>query len=159
MISVKTESKWKGQDKYDAFLKNMKGIKGSFVTIGFHDGAGSYADGTSVIQVALWNEFGTETIPERSFIRSTVYGHESQINSWREELISQIMEGKCTVRHALETIGFRLRELMKNKIGSNVPPPNSESTTEHKRREGVAPRTLVETGLMQRSVEFYVVMK
>lgn len=159
MIKAKVKVSEKGKAEWDKFRKEMAKIKGSHVTVGIHEGAGEYDDGVSVVQVALWNEFGTEHSPERSFIRSTLDGHIHDVNEWREDLLEKIMEGKITTQKALETIGFRLRELIKNKINSNVPPVNAPSTVAHKKREGVAPRTLVETGLMLRSIEFRVVLK
>lgn len=133
-------------------------LKESYVTVGVHEGAGEYEDGTLVAEVALWNEFGTETIPARSFIRSTLNENATQINAWRREVLAKVLKGEITVRRALETIGYRLRELVKNKINSNVPPPNAPSTVAKKKREGVAPRTLIETELLLRSIEYRVVM-
>lgn len=145
--------------EFEEFLKRMKHTSGSYVTIGVHEGAGDYESGVSVVQVALWNEFGTERIPERSFLRSVLYGNESLINSWRQKEIKEIMEKKTTPEKALSSIGFRIRELVKNKIGSDVPPPNAPSTLARKKRLGVAPRTLIESGLLQRSIDFKVVIK
>lgn len=138
--------------------KTLERIKGSYVTVGVHEDAGEYEDGTSVAEVALWNEFGTERIPERSFIRSTLHENMSRINGWRQDLLSDVIEDKITLEHALDVLGFRMRELVRAKINSNIPPPNAPSTVAHKRLEGVPPRTLVETGLLARSVEYKVVI-
>lgn len=158
MIRPKIKISEKGKDEWNRFRKEMGKVKGSHVTIGIHEGAGEYPDGVSVVQVGLWNEFGTETSPARSFIRSTIDEHMGDINRWRVELVKQVLAGKITVDKALETIGFRLRELVKNKINSNVPPPNAPSTIAAKRHAGVAPRTLVETTLLLRSIEYRVVI-
>jgi hypothetical protein len=154
---VKTTEKVSGG--YKKFAQQAKFLRGAYVTIGIHEDAGAYPDGTSVVQVALWDEFGTETSPERSFFRSTLDRKEGQINQWREEMIKKIVDGEMTVEKALETLGFRIREMIKNTIQSNVPPPNAPSTLDHKKREGVAPRTLMESTLLLRSVEYKVVLK
>lgn len=159
MFKPKIEIKEKNKDSEKKLKDVFQKMGKSFVTIGVHENAGQYEDGTSVVQVALWNEFGTEHIPERSFFRSTLDKHEDQINSWRKEAIEKIIDGKETPEHALESIGFKIRELIKNTILSNVPPPNADSTAAHKRAEGVPVRTLVETNLLLRSVEYHVVMK
>jgi hypothetical protein len=146
-------------EKLKKLKERLKGIKKAYVSIGVHEDAGEYEGGLEVFQVALWNEFGTETIPARSFFRSTLAEHEADINHWRADLLKEVIEGKITVQKALSTIGFRVRELIKNKINSNVPPENAPSTVAKKKAEGVAPRTLVETGLLLRSIEFKVVLE
>ena len=51
-------------------LKQRK-LDGMDVEIGLLDSAKPYPDGTSVIDVGMWNEFGTIHIPARSWLRST----------------------------------------------------------------------------------------
>jgi hypothetical protein len=159
MIKGNVTTKITGDKEYKAFFDKLKKVKNAFVTIGVHENAGQYSDGTSVFKVALWNEFGTETSPSRPFMRNVVYGKEDLINQWRLEVVKQILDGKMTVEKALETLGFRVKELVKNQINSNIPPPNAPSTVAHKRREGVAPRTLVESTLLLRSIEYRVVVQ
>ena len=74
----------KGGKKLDAFLKKAKGAKGvKEVEIGFYDTAryppvrtgkngGQKQEPHPVTLVAFWNEFGTETAPERPFFRIAV---------------------------------------------------------------------------------------
>lgn len=143
--------------RLERIRKEFAKARNAYATVGIHEDAGEYEDGTSVVQVALYNEFGTEHIPSRPFIRSAVLGKEATINAWRIEVIRRIMLGEISVRKALEILGFRLREMIRNNINANMPPPNAPSTAAHKVREGVAPRALVETGLLLRSVEFRVV--
>lgn len=138
------------------FLKRIRGKENAYVTIGVHEDAGAYPDGTSVVQVALWNEFGTDNMPERSFIRSTVDENRSKIEVWRLEMIENIMTKGWTVNKALEAMGFRIQVLIQNKIKSNVPPPNAESTLAGKRRDGVGSSTLIHSGLMLRSIGYRV---
>lgn len=153
-------------DQTPKFKEMLKKLQSAYVTIGIHENAGQYEDGTSVVNVALWNEFGTERIPERSFFRSALTENEGKINQWREEAISNIMEKGWTVKKALDMVGFRVQLLIQNKIKSNVPPPNAPSTIESKQRSGVSPKsgfkpgfesrtgTLIDSGLMLRSVTF-----
>jgi hypothetical protein len=165
MIKPKAETKVVKDDS-KKIRDAMKKLNGSYVTIGFHQDAGQYEDGTSVVSVALWNEFGTQHSPERSFFRSAINDNQTKINEWREEAIRNITEKGWTVKKALEMIGFRIQVLIQNKIKSNVPPPNAPSTIQAKQRAGVSPKsgfkkgfegrtgTLINTGLMLRSVTF-----
>jgi hypothetical protein len=42
------------------------------LTVGVHasEGASAEKDGATILEVAIWNEFGTNTIPARSFLRA-----------------------------------------------------------------------------------------
>lgn len=159
MIRPKVSVKEKGKSGWTKATKEIEKLKDAYVSVGLHEDAGAYDSGVSVVQVGLWNEFGTETAPERSFLRSTVDEHAADLNRWRAELLHKIMAGEETAEHALETLGFRVRELVRNKINSNVPPPNAPSTVAAKRHAGVPPRTLVNTTLLSRSIEYKVVVK
>ncbi len=63
MFSPKIEFQEKNSPEMVRLLKEFDQLKTAFVTIGFHEGAGSYDDGTEVVEVALWNEFGTKKVP------------------------------------------------------------------------------------------------
>lgn len=157
MLKAKATVTEKGTSHWEAFRKSIDQLKGAYVSVGITEN--EYEDGTSVILVALWNEFGIENIPSRPFIRSVMDGKIELINKWRKEVLGKILDGKMTVEKGLETLGFRIRELIKNQINSNMPPPNADSTAARKRAKGVAPRTLVESTLLLRSVEYKVVLQ
>jgi len=153
--TIKIDDGSKGQR--EALAKRLKGMRNASVTIGVHEDAGRYeGSDVSVVEVALWNEFGTKRIPERSFLRSALAGNEGLINQWRAGVISGIIEGSLTVEKGLETLGFRIAELVKNKIKSNVPPPLAESTARDKKARGVAPVTLIDSTLLLRSISYRV---
>jgi hypothetical protein len=68
----------KGGEKMNAFLDNLlKRVagdgKGPVTRVGFIDGA-TYPDGTSVAQVAAWNEYGNpgQNRPPRPFFRNMI---------------------------------------------------------------------------------------
>lgn len=156
------------KDESKKLLAIIQQTKGAYVTVGVHEDAGKYPEGPSVVEVALWNEFGTRTAPERSFFRSALDENEGKINEWREEAISNMLTKGWTVKQALEMMGFRLQTLIQNKIKSNVPPPNAPSTIIAKTRSGVLPKsglaggregqtsTLIDSGLMLRSITYKV---
>lgn len=143
--------------KLKRLKRELDRCKDAYVEVGIYDKAGEYEDGTSVIMVALWNEFGTESIPSRPFLRNAVLGEAAKINAWRVEVIRKIFHGQMTGRQALEALGFRVRELIRKSIRSDTPPPNAPATLARKRADGVPPRTLVHTQLLLRSVEYRVV--
>jgi hypothetical protein len=145
-------------DKSADLFKKISQIKKGFVTIGVHEGAGSYPEGgPTVMQVALWNEFGTEDgIPERSFFRSAIDDNREILNKYKDELLTNIFDKNWPVEKALKALGFRIQILVQNKIRSNIPPPNALSTLEMKKYEGQGQKTLVATGLLLRSITYKV---
>jgi hypothetical protein len=148
-----------GKEDAKKVRDRLKTLGKAYVTIGVHDDAGKYSEGNpppDVVEVALWMEYGTETIPERSFIRSTVDENVSKINQWREEAVRKIIFERLSVEKALESIGIKVQFLIQNKIKSNVPPPLAPSTKAAKQRKGVAPVTLIDTGLLLRSITYKV---
>lgn len=160
MIKMTTKTTEKGGEGFKRLQQMLHKYKAAYVTVGVHEDAGVYPDeGVSVVEVALWNEFGTRDIPERSFFRSAIDENDAKINAWREEAITNIIEKGWTIEKALEMMGLRLQLLIQNKIKSNVPPPNSEATLAAKKAAGVPANTLINSGLMLRSIAFRIVLK
>lgn len=166
MIKSHIKTTEKNNEKFKKFMDMIKRHKHAYVTIGIHEDAGRYSAGNaSVVEVALWQEFGTRTIPERSFIRSAIDDNVGKINSWREEMINNIVDKGWSVEQALDAIGVRIQILIQNKIKSNVPPPYGsgrkpndadriQELQDAKKARGHAPVTLIETSLMLRSVTY-----
>jgi hypothetical protein len=151
----------------DRLLKELPKLKRAYITVGIHSDAGKYDDDTEIVDVAIWQEFGTSTVPQRSFIRSALNENTDKINQWREEALVEIVEKGLTTRQALEKLGTKIKILIQNKIKSNIPPeygtgrkPNDSGTIqqlqEQKRRHGFPVRTLIATGAMLDSVDFKV---
>lgn len=159
MVKAKVSTKVIGKENLDRLRVLFKDLSKYYVTVGVHEDAGKYTEGKnppSVVEVALWNEFGTEHTPERSFFRSTLAEKSGLINQWRQEVIGNMITKGWTPAKALETLGFRLQILIQNKIKSNVPPKNAPSVIAHKQAEGLPTTTLMETQLLLRSVTFKV---
>lgn len=172
--SVKIEER--GKAEWERYVSRFKKVNQAYVTVGFHEGAGHYPGPNAplVVEVALWNEFGTVNAPSRPFMAIAIDSHTAQINRWREEAIAKILDEGWTPRKALEMLGFRIQVLIQNQIKSNTPPPNAPSTVKAKRASGVLPRqfkkgvdnkgrpysdrtkTLIDSGLMLRSVTYKV---
>lgn len=157
-LRPKTKTKIKGGDRVARLRQALEASKGAYVSIGVHEGAGQYDDGTAVVEVALWNEFGTSDIPERSFIRSTVAEQTTAINELRAEAFRRMAEDAWSPKKALSMIGTQVAIHIQNKIKSNVPPENAKSTRASKEARGVAQRTLIDSGLMLRSITYQVVL-
>jgi hypothetical protein len=102
--------------------------------------------------VGVYNEWGTENIPERSFMRSTFDEKRDEWIKVTEQLRKATVAMKMTVKRALGLIGAMIQGDIQKKISSSVPPPNAESTIA---RKGSS-TTLIDTEQMRGSIHFEV---
>ena len=125
---------------------------GMEIAVGFpkgSEGAGvSYPDGTLLLDVAFWNEFGTGTIPERPFLRAGVRENLDEINELAEGLVKEINEGNIDLITAGEAIGQQASAGVKQYIVDLTSPANAPSTIKAKKSSN----PLVDTGLLSQSI-------
>lgn len=106
------------------------------------------SSGDDLVEIAAYNEFGTKDIPQRSFVRGTVDAQASEIKRLRSALSKQIVTGATLVPNALERLGAKVAAMIKQRMASSIPPPNAESTIDHKGSS----TTLIDTGRLRRSI-------
>jgi len=118
---------------HSEILTEVDNIKGAFVEIGVQDTGETYDDAiTTVAEVAFFNEFGTSTIPERSFIRSTIDENRSELDQLTFRLLDQIIANKLDTKKALDKLGFKIQQLIRKKILDLNDPANAPSTIARK---------------------------
>ena len=110
-------------------------------------------DGTPVAEYAAYNEFGTEQIPARPFLRRTIDESRSGFGQYvRRTIDTLLFSGLGTKEFAMDLLGnwmvARVRRTIQN--SPSWAQPNAPSTVA--RKEGDHP--LIDTGLMLRSVTF-----
>ena len=126
--------------------------------VGVAEGA-TNEDGDSVAEYAAYNEYGTATIPPRSFLRSTIA---EQHGSWSEmikgDVSASIRAGRFEGRAALEKAGRQAQVDIQAKIMSNVPPPNAPATAARKarRKGGGYSGTIFDTGALHKSIQYEI---
>ena len=143
---------------YKRIIKDSEKIKGSFLTIGVHDGEGSeiYEDSSATVaEVAFWNEYGTVTAPERSFLRSTIDENRTELERLTAKLLGEVISGKLDTNKALSKLGFKIETMVKKKILDLNDPVNAPSTVAEKGFNN----PLVDSRRLWRSIAFEVVMK
>ena len=161
MIKAKTQTTWTGKEQFKKLKRTaQRMIHGPFVTIGVHTDAGEYKSGVSVVEVALWTEFGTsgpgDGVPEYAWLRTAITKNKAKIEKMRSHVVKKVQAGEMDVEQALEYMGFNIQMLVQNNIKSNLPPPNAPSTAASKQKRGVPQRTLIDSGLLLRSIGFKV---
>ena len=130
------------------FIRELQAAKVTEVVVGVQQGADN--DGQQIAEYAAYNEFGTDSIPERSFMRSAFDENLAELRQDMDAQYGRVQAGQITVRTALGLVGLRHQDQIKNKIDTNIPPPNSPVTIAKKGSS----HTLIDTGAMKNSIHY-----
>lgn len=133
-----------------AFIRQLEVARTVEVAVGIH--AGDVANGQQIAEYAACNEYGTDSIPERSFMRSSFDENLSKIKADMDQQASRVMAGQIDIRSALGVVGMKHQDRIKRKIGSNIQPANHPETIKRKKSS----RTLIDTGAMLNSVHYVI---
>lgn len=155
-MSTKTGPTIKLKHKPDMIkLKAIQAkLKDVHVRVGYPVGSGSYPDGTPVVDVAIYNEFGTETTPERSFVRRAYRENKAKYTDYLERLARNLVRGaNVNIHSAMKAIGLTAVDDIQETIDRTSSPPNADVTKDRKGRS----HPLIDTGLMKQSTTFEVV--
>ena len=133
-----------------AFDKSAK--RAPQVRVGFpavKTGGVKYPDGTSVISVGFWQEFGTKRIPQRSFLRSTMIEKRSEYRNALRRSAKKALRGTDLIG-LCKRLGLAAVGDVQAKITAIKTPPNSPSAIKIK---GSA-NPLIDTGFLRSSVTY-----
>jgi len=133
---------------YLAMRRQLDLMRHSYTKVGIMAGSKESDGVTDLVTVAAANEFGTDRIPERSFLRATFDEQRETIAAICKAEADAIMVGKKTVETSLPLIGAYAAGQVQAKIHSHPPPPNAPATIERKGSSG----TLVDSGQLAQSV-------
>lgn len=127
----------KGGKGSKALIGRIAGMRtGIEVTVGVHsdDAEHTHAggEGLTVGDIATFHEFGTQTVPQRSFIRGWYDESKPEIAAvLRQELLA-VVEGRRGVGQAFERAALRFEASVKARIRRHIPPPLSPVTVQRK---------------------------
>lgn len=134
---------------WEALIKRAKEIsdaKGMKVKVGVLDDAEGGAKHPNsiytVAEIAAVHEFGTEdgTIPARSFVRTTFDEQREKLIEMGQELFVKVIFGEMNATTALGLMGSFTSSAIRDKIRSNIPPPNAPETLLRKASKGKTKR-------------------
>lgn len=103
----------------------------------------------TLASVAFYNEFGTATIPARSFIRAP-FDETSGYASLRKSVLKRVLDGSLTLIQGLNIIGSGIAKSFRKRINDGIDPPNTEQTVENK----LSDKPLVATGELLDSIAY-----
>ena len=113
-------------DLKKALTTRYKGAKAGYLT---HDkGKIPYEDTNppDLEHVALWNEFGTERIPARPFIRNA----QNKVNAVAPKIVQARMEENADIEKICSDIGLTMQRILKESITRGTYIPNAPITIE-----------------------------
>lgn len=96
--------------KTTAYLSNLEKAKRLKVKVGLPSekiGGKVYGDGTSILQVGIWHEYGTKHIPKRSFIRAPFVTKREEINAYIATQFNNVFENGTDAEVALGRVGIK----------------------------------------------------
>ena len=101
-MGVEVEVKDNGGTRIKVSLENLT----QAVTIGVHEDAPDYPDGTSIIVVAATQELGSDDVPARSYLRGWVdSGGQSVVANVGQAQIGKVVDGAAPA-----TVGVEIGE-------------------------------------------------
>lgn len=133
-------------------VNTLRKLSSTEIKVGFLESSGGYEDGTTVAQVAAWNEYGTEHMPSRPFMRQTVKENESKINNFANAEAAKAVVGSQNLGMSLERTGMFIKSAIQNEITDGSFTPNAASTI---RKKGSS-KPLIDTGRMRQSVQYEI---
>lgn len=145
----------KGLDALEKLSVRAKSMNQTVVDVGIL-GAGAAADhgGRPNVDIATFFEFGTATIPARSFVRATVDENNEEIHNTQRRLGEALLYGRTTEEKGFNLLGLQVDGMMKAKIRSNIPPPLKQKTIDRKGSSVAG----IDTGQMVQSITHRVVI-
>lgn len=108
------------------------------------------SDGVQIAEYGAFNEFGTDTIPSRPFMATAFDENVSRINSDVDNTIGRVAGGQITATQALNRIGQKHADRIKNTITwRNFTPRLADATIAQKKG---STKTLVDTGALVNAI-------
>lgn len=130
--------------RYFAKLKKLSKME---IRVGFQSATNAYKDGTDLIDVAAFNEFGTSDIPARPFMRQSFENHEDKLEAAGRRANNALARGD-SVEQVLKRTGVAAKGLIQKEIREGEFVPNKPSTVSKKGSD----QPLIDTGHMRQSV-------
>jgi hypothetical protein len=147
---VAVTDKDKGLNAIRAELKKLATLR---LAVGVVGAPANYqvSKNATLADIATFNEYGTKTIPARSFMRSAFDENVAGYQSFFVKVIPTIGRGN-TGKKALSLLGLKMVSDIQRKIVAIRTPANSEATIARKGFDN----PLIHTGRLRQSITFEI---
>lgn len=138
---------------YKRIFKDIKNLDNRSVKIGIMGGEDN--EGTSVVDYAVYNEFGTSRIPPRPFMQRTADESRDEIFKFSEHLVGKMIDGGLKPDAVLKNLGeaYQKRIQMMIRTAKEWAVPNAQSTID---RKGSSSPLIGITGRLVNSIRYEV---
>lgn len=118
-------------------------------------GASELEEGSklTLAELALVHEYGTDTIPERSFLRSTLIARRGDLAALQVTVFKRVLARELTARAALELVGEQCVSWIRAAIVAGIDPPLATETILRKS----STKPLIDHGQLYRAISYQVV--
>lgn len=110
------------------------------------------SEGETIPEIAFKHEFGEGRVPERSFMRTTLFENKAEITKMLSIEGKAVVNGQANIQTALGKVGLKTADLMKVTLIKLKDPPNSPYTIAKKGSSN----PLIDTGQMVNSITWEV---
>ncbi|AWD92410.1 hypothetical protein [Xanthomonas phage Carpasina] len=143
----------KTKERIAAQMKSIKALTSKKIEAGWFESARYLAsdkgdEGVQVAKIARINEFGTDTIPARPFMRLAIDNFRRDRNSIQSRINKRVADGKITADQALGQIGMAMEAKIVDSIKDGQWEANAASTIAAKGFD----KPLIDTAQMWKSV-------
>ena len=133
----------------DKIIQQALKLDGKGVKVGIRRGKGSH-DGTDMLDIAVYNHFGTATIPARPFVSDCAEKNAGQIQEAQKRLVYRVYQGGLSADGALAELGAWYVNVQKGHILHGGWTPNAPATVKRKGSN----KPLVDTGQLVNTVDW-----
>jgi hypothetical protein len=106
----------------------------------------------TMVEIAGYQEFGTATIPARSFIGGWFDENEASNKAFARDLALKRLGGKLDYRRSLDLMGVRAQGGIQKRIAAGIAPPLDPATI---KRKGSS-KPLIDTGQLRSSITYRI---
>ena len=137
---------------FHALLSSLSTLRRSKIEVGVLPSAGRNSEGVDLVDVAVWNEFGTRHVPARPFMRIAADKNENKWNRYAERCVDAALKNRANINNAVCLVGEQIKSDVQLVFGSGEITPNKPATI---RRKGSSV-PLIDHGDLRRSIDYKV---
>ena len=138
--------------------KEIKELTTKEIKIGISGDVGTYEDGTKIVEVGRWHEYGLGDNPRRSFLRVPMIDKQFIIQKHIKDGWNSILSGKGTALNELGKLGIVGQEISKGAFATGGYGTWEKLNPQTIKRKGSS-EILIDTGKLVNSIHSWVVNK
>lgn len=155
---------------FDKIFKEIKYLEEHSVEIGIlavdkdkKDEKENKKSKATILEYAIYNEFGTKNIPARPFMRNTIDRNYDEIKRIREEQFNRVLKEEITGKQALMILGQTVQGMVRETIlDAKIWAKKNSSVTIKKKSKKIGnyyDNPLQDTGFLVTHIRFQIIDK